>query len=73
MVAWNNISFHALNTVFTVTELVIGRVPVPWGYLPLQVATLGTYLGFTYFIHAIQNWYGTSRITLQSSAELLAS
>jgi len=72
-VAWNNISFHALNTVFAVTEVVMGRVPMPWGYLLLCVITLGLYLGLAYMVHSIQNWYGTSGTTLQSFVKLSAS
>jgi len=63
-VAWNNISFHALNTVFAVVEVAIGRVPMPWGYLLPCVVTLGLYLGLAYMVHRIQDWYGTSLVTL---------
>jgi len=55
--SWNNISFHALNTVFAVVEVAIGRVPMPWGYLLPCVVTLGLYLGLAYMVHRIQNWY----------------
>lgn len=72
-VAWNNISFHALNTVFVVIEVVSCRVPMPWGYFPLCVITLGLYLIFTYVIHATQHWYGKYGVTIQDCAELLNS
>jgi len=55
--SWNNISFHALNTVFVVIEVMSCRVPMPWGYLPLCVITLGLYLGLAYLVHAVQDFY----------------
>jgi len=70
-VAWNNISFHALNTVFVVVELVSCRVPMPWGYLPLCVITLGLYLGLTYLVHNVQNFYGTYGAIIPACVKLL--
>jgi hypothetical protein len=64
LVAWHSITFHALNAVFVVVEATTCRVPMPWGHLLLCVITLGLYLGLTYMVHGIQNWYGKAIITV---------
>lgn len=64
VIAWNNISFHALNTGLAMVELAISCVPMPWGYLLLCVITLALYLGLAYLVHGVTQWYGMYRITL---------
>jgi len=55
---WTNISQHALNTVFAVSEIVLPRTaPLPWINISVLVALLGGYLILAETIHATQGWY----------------
>jgi len=59
--AWSNISQHALNTVFTLFEILLTNVgPLPWLHLPICIVLLACYLGVAYITHATQGFYRTS-------------
>lgn len=51
---WSNVSFHILNTVLLLAELVFGRLRLYWGYLIPCVVVLAAYLGLAYLAHATQ-------------------
>ncbi|KDQ06808.1 hypothetical protein BOTBODRAFT_39349 [Botryobasidium botryosum FD-172 SS1] len=56
--AWENISFHAMNSGFVVLEIFLGRMgPSPWSHLPFLVLMLAGYLGVAYVTHATQGFY----------------
>ena len=58
MIAWSNISVHALNTVFALFEIIFtNSPPAPWLALPVCILFLIGYLGVAYLTHATQGIY----------------
>ncbi|RPB00852.1 hypothetical protein L873DRAFT_746575 [Choiromyces venosus 120613-1] len=56
--AWNNISFHALNSVFALFEILIPRTErPPWIHIPFLILLLAGYLGVAYITKATKNFY----------------
>ena len=56
--AWSNISEHALNTFFALSELLIPRTrPSPWINLPVVIVLLALYLALAELTYATQGWY----------------
>ncbi|KAF8521882.1 hypothetical protein BU17DRAFT_45419 [Hysterangium stoloniferum] len=56
--AWENISVHALNSIFALFEVLLSNVgPQPWIHIPFLVLILGGYLGVAYITHATQGFY----------------
>ncbi|KAG8913140.1 hypothetical protein FRC02_005628 [Tulasnella sp. 418] len=45
---WSNITFHALNSVFALSEIILSRMRPRWGHLPFLILTLGGFLGVAY-------------------------
>jgi len=56
--AWDNISFHALNTLFVLLEIIFTNVPAPaWILLPFNLLVLAGYLGILYLTKLTQGFY----------------
>jgi len=56
--AWDNISVHALNTVFALFELLGTNIPpLPWLHIIPCIVMLAGYLGVAYITHATQGFY----------------
>jgi len=55
---WYNVSFHILNSVFALFELLSTFIgPLPWLYLPLCLFIVALYTGLAYLTHATQHFY----------------
>jgi hypothetical protein len=55
---WSNVSQHALNTVFCLTEIVLARTePLPWIHLLWLIIILCLYLGVAFITFATENFY----------------
>ncbi|KAG8861072.1 hypothetical protein FRC20_011527 [Serendipita sp. 405] len=52
--SWSNISFHALNSVLVLVELIFGRVRLYLGYWITCIILLALYLGMAYLVHSTQ-------------------
>ncbi|KAG6020560.1 hypothetical protein E4U41_002810 [Claviceps citrina] len=56
--AWHNVSQHALNSGFALSEVLLARAAEPpWWHLPALLAVLLAYLGVAYLTAATQGWY----------------
>ncbi|CUS10191.1 unnamed protein product [Tuber aestivum] len=56
--AWSNISFHALNSVFAIFEVLIPRTErPPWLHIPFLLLILAGYLGVAYITKATKGFY----------------
>lgn len=56
--AWENISVHALNSVFALFEITVSNVsPQPWVHSIFLIILLGAYLCVAYITHATQGFY----------------
>ncbi|KIK53831.1 hypothetical protein GYMLUDRAFT_232565 [Collybiopsis luxurians FD-317 M1] len=56
--AWSNISIHALNTAWSLFEMVGTNSPPPrWLMIPLIIIILALYLGLAYITYATQGFY----------------
>ncbi|KAF5377985.1 hypothetical protein D9757_009831 [Collybiopsis confluens] len=56
--AWSNISIHALNTVWSLFEMLGTNSPPPkWTVLPFIIVVLALYLGLAYVTKATQGFY----------------
>ncbi|KAG0638375.1 hypothetical protein HOY80DRAFT_967841 [Tuber brumale] len=56
--AWNNISFHALNSVFAIFEVLVPRTESPpWLHIPFLILILAGYLGVAYITRATKHFY----------------
>lgn len=63
--AWDNISFHALNSLFVLLEIVLTNAPAPkWILLPFTLLVLGAYVGVLYLTKLTQGFYGTLTFVL---------
>lgn len=57
-IAWQNISMHALNSVFAFLEIVLPSTrPHAWIHLAPLIVLLVLYLALTYVSHAIRGYY----------------
>jgi len=54
---WSNVSFHAMNTLFILAELVLSRAPLLWIYAPLLPVVQLLYMGVVYLVHATQGFF----------------
>ncbi|ELU42181.1 hypothetical protein AG1IA_03780 [Rhizoctonia solani AG-1 IA] len=55
---WNNITVHAMNSVFALFEILFTRAgPMPWSHIPFLILLLGGYLGVAYVTYATQGFY----------------
>lgn len=55
---WYNVSFHILNSVFALFELLSTFIgPLPWLYLPLCLFIIALYTGLAYLTYATQHFY----------------
>ncbi|THU95013.1 hypothetical protein K435DRAFT_839632 [Dendrothele bispora CBS 962.96] len=55
---WDNISLHALNTVFSLFEVLFTNSPPPsWFMVPFVVFVLALYLALAYVTHVTQGFY----------------
>lgn len=55
---WMNISVHAINSIFALTEIVLPATdPLPWSHLSIVLAILSGYLGLAYLTKETQNFY----------------
>ena len=60
LLAWSNISEHALNTAFCLVEILLTHAgPTPWLHIPFLILILAGYLGIAYITHATQGFYST--------------
>jgi len=58
LVAWQNISVHALNSVFAFCEVVLPATrPHAWVHLGPLIVLLVLYLALTYISHSIRGYY----------------
>jgi hypothetical protein len=56
--SFDNISMHALNSVFAGLEIILPRSdPHPWLLLVPTIAILALYLGLAYLTHATEGFY----------------
>ncbi|KAI5786402.1 hypothetical protein DFH27DRAFT_518514 [Peziza echinospora] len=56
--AWENISVHALNSLFALLEILLPRtLPLPWIHIPFLILFLAGYLGVAYITKATQGFY----------------
>ncbi|TFK26014.1 hypothetical protein FA15DRAFT_315263 [Coprinopsis marcescibilis] len=70
--AWNGITVHILNAVFTVCEILFtNSPPVPWIAMPITVLLLGSYCGLAYVVHAAAGYYPYPFLDPSSSKALL--
>jgi len=73
MLAWSNISKHALNSVFALFEIIFTNVePIPWIDLGPCVVMLGCYLGVAYITHATQGFYTYAFLDPEKKGKMLA-
>ena len=49
---------HTLNSVLIMIEILISRMRLYWGYLPLSLVTLGLYVSLAYLDHYLHGRYG---------------
>lgn len=55
---WSNVSQHALNSVFSLFELVFARAdPLPWIHLLWLIIILALYLGLAFITHATEHFW----------------
>jgi hypothetical protein len=55
---WSNVTQHALNTVFCITEIVLPRTdPLPWIHLLWLIIILCLYLGVAFITFATEHFY----------------
>ena len=55
---WSNVSQHALNTVFCLTEIFLARTePLPWIHLLCLIILLCLYLGVAFITFATEHFY----------------
>ena len=55
---WSNVSQHALNTVFCLTEIFLARTdPLPWIHLLWLIIILCLYLGVAFITFATEHFY----------------
>ncbi|EJD04632.1 uncharacterized protein FOMMEDRAFT_122500 [Fomitiporia mediterranea MF3/22] len=71
--AWSNVSLHALNTVFSLFEILFTHAgPTPWLHIPFVVIFLGCYLAVAYITHATQGFYTYSFLNPAKEGKTLA-
>ncbi|KAF8874991.1 hypothetical protein BD779DRAFT_1564838 [Infundibulicybe gibba] len=71
---WDNISVHALNTVFTLFELLgTNAPPLPWLHIMPCELMLAGYLGVAYITHATQGFYTYTFLDPKRQHALLAA
>jgi len=74
MSSWRNISWHALNTVFALFEILFTHAgPLPWSHLPFMIILLAGYLGVAYITYATQGFYTYSFLNPQKVHGYLAA
>lgn len=72
--SWDAVSFHALNTVFSLFEIILtNSPPAPWLTLPFGIFFLAGYLGIAYITHATQGFYTYSFLDLQKQHAKVAA
>ena len=55
---WENVTQHALNSVFALFEIAVPRTsPPPWIHLLWLIVVLAMYLGLAFVTHAAQGFY----------------
>lgn len=71
--AWDNTSVHILNSVFTLSEILLTFLgPIPWLYLPLCIFIIGLYIALAYVTYASQHFYRSfSHLFLPSALSVL--
>lgn len=71
--AWSNLSIHALNTVWSLFEMIGTNSPPPrWAMLPFMIFILGLYLGLAYVTYATQHFYPYAFLNPAKEHSLLA-
>jgi len=55
---------HTLNAVLITIEILISRMRLYWGYLPLSLFTLGLYLSLAYLAHYLHGRYRTLTLSV---------
>jgi len=71
---WSNISVHALNTVFALSEVLLTNIPpAPWLTLPFGIVLLACYLGIAYITHKTQGFYAYTFLNPKKQGGLLAA
>ncbi|KAH9923972.1 uncharacterized protein BXZ73DRAFT_50715 [Epithele typhae] len=71
---WDNISVHAMNSVFLLVEVLLTNMPPsPWTHLPICIVLLGGYLGVAYITHATQGFYSYSFLDPAKEHAMLAA
>ncbi|KAF5372201.1 hypothetical protein D9758_005027 [Tetrapyrgos nigripes] len=69
---WDNVSFHALNTVFSLFEMLFtNSPPPPWLMVPFIIIILALYLGLAYLTHFTQGFYTYSFLDPEKEHGLL--
>ncbi|KAJ7155070.1 hypothetical protein C8R46DRAFT_960198 [Mycena filopes] len=72
--SWQNISVHALNSLFALIELLLTNAPpAPWLFIPVHILLLAAYLGVAYLTHAEQGFYPYSFLAPSSGPGILAA
>jgi hypothetical protein len=55
---WSNVSQHALNSAFSLFEVLFARTePMPWIHLLWLIILLALYLGVAFITHATEHWW----------------
>lgn len=71
--AWDNISVHALNLVFGLLEVFVGRGPMlPWWNMLLVFILIACYLGVAYITYATQGFYTYDFLNTQTHGGIVA-
>ncbi|KAI9842713.1 MAG: hypothetical protein M1838_003011 [Thelocarpon superellum] len=56
--AWQNVSLHAMNSLFALFELLLTRTsPPPWLHLAILIIILALYVGLAYITRATEGFY----------------
>jgi len=72
--SFDNISMHALNSVFAGLEIILPRSdPHPWLLLVPLIVILALYLGLAYLTHATEGFYVYSFLDIQENGSGLVA
>ncbi|KAK0460076.1 uncharacterized protein EV420DRAFT_1673018 [Desarmillaria tabescens] len=72
--AWNNISVHALNSLYALFEIIFTNTPPPpLVFLLANIVLLGAYLGVAYITNATQGFYTYNFLDPQKQGSFLAA
>ncbi|KAI5920698.1 hypothetical protein F4810DRAFT_404003 [Camillea tinctor] len=72
--AWGNVSEHAFNSVFALTEILLPRTaPMPWIHMLWLIVLLAFYLALAYLTHATKGFYTYSFLDPEITGKYVAA